>query len=266
MEGNGTVLPDPDLSTEFCGLTLRHPVINGSGTFDAIAARRAFGDRLLDEFPFSAFVSKTITPEPRGWQSATAPLGDALRADQFHRASEQGTRRLPGPGPAGARRAAGAAGRLRDGDEPRPVRESGRGRRRPRGGRGARAERLLPQREVRSDRRRVARGGRLAAAARPAADRKTPAREANSECRGPGPGGGGGGRRRGGRPLAGQHLARHRARSGLQRSLARRKERRPLRSRRPCRRAGPGRLPSAPRCRSRWSRWAASRPAGTPPR
>jgi dihydroorotate dehydrogenase (NAD+) catalytic subunit len=44
---------------------LRHPVINGSGTFDAIAARRAFGDQLLDEFPFSAFVSKTITPEPR---------------------------------------------------------------------------------------------------------------------------------------------------------------------------------------------------------
>jgi dihydroorotate dehydrogenase (NAD+) catalytic subunit len=51
--------------TEFCGLELRHPVINGSGTFDAIAARRAFGDELLDQFPFSAFVSKTITPEPR---------------------------------------------------------------------------------------------------------------------------------------------------------------------------------------------------------
>jgi dihydroorotate dehydrogenase (NAD+) catalytic subunit len=50
---------------ELCGLELRHPVINGSGTFDAIAARRAFGDQLLDEFPFSAFVSKTITPEPR---------------------------------------------------------------------------------------------------------------------------------------------------------------------------------------------------------
>jgi dihydroorotate dehydrogenase (NAD+) catalytic subunit len=50
---------------EFCGIELRHPVINGSGTFDAIAARRAFGDELLDEFPFSAFVSKTITPEPR---------------------------------------------------------------------------------------------------------------------------------------------------------------------------------------------------------
>jgi dihydroorotate dehydrogenase (NAD+) catalytic subunit len=50
---------------DFCGLELRHPVINGSGTFDAIAARRAFGDKLLSEFPFSAFVSKTITPEPR---------------------------------------------------------------------------------------------------------------------------------------------------------------------------------------------------------
>jgi dihydroorotate dehydrogenase (NAD+) catalytic subunit len=50
---------------DFCGIELRHPVINGSGTFDAIAGRRAFGDELLDRFPFSAFVSKTITPEPR---------------------------------------------------------------------------------------------------------------------------------------------------------------------------------------------------------
>jgi dihydroorotate dehydrogenase (NAD+) catalytic subunit len=50
---------------DLCGIELHHPVINGSGTFDAIAARRAFGDELLREFPFSAFVSKTITPEPR---------------------------------------------------------------------------------------------------------------------------------------------------------------------------------------------------------
>lgn len=51
----------------FCGLTLKHPVINGSGTYDAIAARRAFGDELFEpeNFPFAAFVSKTITPEPR---------------------------------------------------------------------------------------------------------------------------------------------------------------------------------------------------------
>ena len=40
-------------------------MINASGTYDAIAARRVFGEQLLEEFPFSAFVSKTITPEPR---------------------------------------------------------------------------------------------------------------------------------------------------------------------------------------------------------
>lgn len=50
---------------DFCGLRLANPVINASGTFDAIAARRVYGDALLDEFPFSAFVSKTITLEPR---------------------------------------------------------------------------------------------------------------------------------------------------------------------------------------------------------
>jgi dihydroorotate dehydrogenase (NAD+) catalytic subunit len=50
---------------DFCGIELAHPVVNASGTYDAIAARRVFGDELLDDFPFSAFVSKTITPEPR---------------------------------------------------------------------------------------------------------------------------------------------------------------------------------------------------------
>jgi dihydroorotate dehydrogenase (NAD+) catalytic subunit len=54
-----------DLAVKIGGLRLEHPVLNGSGTFDAIAALRAFGESLLDEFPFSAFVSKTITPEPR---------------------------------------------------------------------------------------------------------------------------------------------------------------------------------------------------------
>ena len=56
---------DGTASVEFCGMQLRHPVINGSGTFDAIAARRVYGDALLGEFPFSAFVSKTITLEAR---------------------------------------------------------------------------------------------------------------------------------------------------------------------------------------------------------
>jgi dihydroorotate dehydrogenase (NAD+) catalytic subunit len=52
-------------SLDFCGIELVHPVINASGTYDAIAARRVFGDELLEDFPFSVFVSKTITPEPR---------------------------------------------------------------------------------------------------------------------------------------------------------------------------------------------------------
>jgi dihydroorotate dehydrogenase (NAD+) catalytic subunit len=53
------------MSVEFCGLELAHPIINGSGTFDALAARRAFGAALDDQFPFAAYVSKTITLEPR---------------------------------------------------------------------------------------------------------------------------------------------------------------------------------------------------------
>jgi dihydroorotate dehydrogenase (NAD+) catalytic subunit len=61
---------------ELCGIRLRGPVLNGSGTYDAIAARRTFGDELLDRFPFDAFVSKTITlaprqgnPPPRLWET-----------------------------------------------------------------------------------------------------------------------------------------------------------------------------------------------------
>ncbi len=53
------------MTVEFCGLELAHPVINGSGTFDVIAARHVFGDELIDRFPFAAFVSKTVTLEPR---------------------------------------------------------------------------------------------------------------------------------------------------------------------------------------------------------
>jgi dihydroorotate dehydrogenase (NAD+) catalytic subunit len=53
------------VTVEFCGIELAHPIVNASGTFDAIAARRAFGDALLERFPFSAFVSKTVTLAPR---------------------------------------------------------------------------------------------------------------------------------------------------------------------------------------------------------
>jgi dihydroorotate dehydrogenase (NAD+) catalytic subunit len=53
------------LTISFCGLELEHPIINASGTFDALAARRAFGEELLERFPFAAFVTKTVTVEPR---------------------------------------------------------------------------------------------------------------------------------------------------------------------------------------------------------
>jgi dihydroorotate dehydrogenase (NAD+) catalytic subunit len=63
-------------AVDLCGVRLAGPVLNGSGTFDAIAARRAFGDALLERFPFHAFVSKTITlapregnPPPRLWET-----------------------------------------------------------------------------------------------------------------------------------------------------------------------------------------------------
>jgi dihydroorotate dehydrogenase (NAD+) catalytic subunit len=63
-------------SVEFCGMRLAHPIVNGSGTFDVLAAHRAFGDPLVRELPFAAFVSKTITlrpragnPPPRLWES-----------------------------------------------------------------------------------------------------------------------------------------------------------------------------------------------------
>jgi dihydroorotate dehydrogenase (NAD+) catalytic subunit len=71
--GDAGVEPGP---VDLCGVSLDGPILNGSGTFDAIAARRAFGDALLEEFPFDAFVSKTITlaprqgnPPPRLWET-----------------------------------------------------------------------------------------------------------------------------------------------------------------------------------------------------
>ena len=108
---------------------LEHPIVNGSGTFDAIAARRAFGDAVLERFPFSAYVSKTITPGAARRQPAAAPLGGAGGDGQLDRAAEQGPRGLPRRRSAAARGAAGAADRLGDGDQRRAVRAARRGRR-----------------------------------------------------------------------------------------------------------------------------------------
>jgi dihydroorotate dehydrogenase (NAD+) catalytic subunit len=65
------------VTVDFCGIELAHPIINGSGTFDALAAERVFGEQLHEEFPFAAFVTKTVTlapregnPPPRLWELA----------------------------------------------------------------------------------------------------------------------------------------------------------------------------------------------------
>jgi dihydroorotate dehydrogenase (NAD+) catalytic subunit len=69
--------PGEGATVSFCGMELAHRVINGSGTFDVRAARMTFGAALDEHFPFAAFVSKTITLEPRDgnqpprlWESA----------------------------------------------------------------------------------------------------------------------------------------------------------------------------------------------------
>lgn len=71
----------PSLETELLGLTLKSPVLNGSGTFDALAAGKVFGDEALSagKFPFSAYVSKTITEQARSgnppFRTWEAPAG-----------------------------------------------------------------------------------------------------------------------------------------------------------------------------------------------
>ena len=61
-----------------------------SGTFDAIAARRAFGEQLLERFPFAAFVSKTVTVAPRQGNPPPRLWELRRRHDQLDRAAEQG--------------------------------------------------------------------------------------------------------------------------------------------------------------------------------
>ncbi|MGD0196431.1 MAG: dihydroorotate dehydrogenase [Solirubrobacteraceae bacterium] len=67
--------------TDLCGIELAHPVINASGCYDALAARAVFGDALTQQFPFSAYVSKTVTlapragnPPPRLWETASGMI------------------------------------------------------------------------------------------------------------------------------------------------------------------------------------------------
>ena len=74
-------LPPSAGPIDLCGVRLAGPILNGSGTFDAIAAWRAFGGELVERFPFHAYVSKTITltprpgnPPPRLWEAPSGLL------------------------------------------------------------------------------------------------------------------------------------------------------------------------------------------------
>jgi dihydroorotate dehydrogenase (NAD+) catalytic subunit len=54
-----------DLGVVFAGVPLAHPLMDASGTFDLMEyARRYDGDYLAD-FPYAAYVPKTVTREPR---------------------------------------------------------------------------------------------------------------------------------------------------------------------------------------------------------
>ena len=75
-------------------LDLEDPVVNASGTFDAIAARRAFGDALLERFPFAAFVTKTVTIAPRQGNPAPRLFELPERAAELDRPPEQGVGRF----------------------------------------------------------------------------------------------------------------------------------------------------------------------------
>lgn len=54
-----------DLTTKLGPLVLRHPIINASGTFDVLEAGQVLETDLFGDFPFSAYVPKTVTLKPR---------------------------------------------------------------------------------------------------------------------------------------------------------------------------------------------------------
>ena len=83
------------VTLSFCGIELAHPVINASGTFDAIAARRVFGDELLERLPLLGLRLEDDHAGAAGRQPAAAALGDAGGDDQLDRAAEQGPRGVP---------------------------------------------------------------------------------------------------------------------------------------------------------------------------
>ena len=99
---------EPDLSVALGPMRLPHPVLNASGTFDLLEAAARYEGDLVAEFPFAAYVPKTVTLERRDGQPAAARHRDAGRHDQLDRPANPGLEaylRRPG-----AARGAGRAG------------------------------------------------------------------------------------------------------------------------------------------------------------
>ncbi len=144
-------LPGGRALMDLCGVELEGPILNGSGTFDAIAARRAFGDALLDALPLPRLRLQDDHPRAAPGQPAAAAVGDPRGNDQLDRAAQPRPRRLPGSRPARPGRAAGAARGVGHGVQPGRAGHSGGTRGRARRGGHDRAERVLPQRGERAD-------------------------------------------------------------------------------------------------------------------
>ena len=187
----------PAMSVAFCGLELAHPIINGSGTFDALAAREGVRGGAERRIPVRGVrLEDDHAGAPRR-QSAAAAVGDPGRAGQLDRAAEQGPRGLSGRGPARAGEPAGAADHERDGlQRARSSPSSCRPVTRAAEIAGDRAERVLPEREDGPRHRRRSTPAGAGRASGPPAHRQAADREADAErgrCRSLRAGGAGGG-------------------------------------------------------------------------
>ena len=87
---------------ELCGIELAHPVLNGSGTYDAIAARQRLRRRAPRRLPLRRLRLEDDHPAAARRQRAAADLGDAGGDDQLDRAPQQGPGWIPRRGPAGS--------------------------------------------------------------------------------------------------------------------------------------------------------------------
>jgi dihydroorotate dehydrogenase (NAD+) catalytic subunit len=56
---------EPDLSVALGPLRLPHPVLNASGTYDLLEAAARYEGDLMADFPFAAYLPKTVTLEAR---------------------------------------------------------------------------------------------------------------------------------------------------------------------------------------------------------